>query len=96
MKVLGVVLNKPAKADILPIGVVTLIGLLLMYPLSMVVVPQTILAWVFAGFTGAMLAAMGVNAREGLKHIVLIVLCCLPMAMLGHVVGVVVLGLSAG
>jgi len=95
IKILGVSLNKPEKADIFPIALTTLIGLLLIYPFSFVITPQTILAWVCAGFTGAMLSSMGVKAREGLRHITLIVLCSLPMALLGHVVGLFIVNLLA-
>ena len=93
IKILGVSLNKPEKTDILPIGVTTLIGLLLIYPFSLVIAPPTMLAWGCAGFTGAMLSSMGVNARQGLRHITLIVLCSLPMALLGHVVGLLIVNL---
>jgi hypothetical protein len=95
IKILGVSLHKPDKTDILPIGVATLIGLLLIYPFSFVMAPKTILSWVFAWFTGAILSSMGVKAREGLRHIALIVLCSLPMALLGHFVGLSIVNMLA-
>lgn len=82
--IFGVTLHKPLKTDILPIGLAALIGLLLITPLSLIAPPQTVFSWVCAGMTGAILSAMGVQARRGVRHIVLITFCCIPTAFLGH------------
>ena len=90
MNLLGIEIKKPTKTDILPISLASLIGLLLINPLSAVLPPETMLSCFFAGITGAILASMGIQARQGMRHIVLITVFCLPMSMVGHIIGLLI------
>ena len=93
MKIFGIQTKQPTSKDIFIVGVTTLLGLLLILPLSPIVQPQTILAWTLAGAMGSLLAAMGITARSGGKHLVVIIFFSLIAAVIGHFVGVALLGI---
>jgi hypothetical protein len=61
--------------------------MVLMYQYRDVVEISEMLPTVFAGFTGALLSAMGVKLKDGIRAITLIVVCAALAGILGRGIG---------
>lgn len=93
MKLLGIEIKPIDKNDFFIVGIVVLIGLLLIIPLSSVVAPPTIIAWTFAVACGAFLSAAGVRAQDGMKPTLVVIVATIPSALAGHLVGLQIMAL---
>lgn len=93
MQIFGIRLKQINGQDWLSIGAATLIGLLLLYPLANLVGTRVVFGWAFAGFSGAILSAMGVSIKHGWKHAVPYFLITIPMYFIGNGVWWILAGL---
>lgn len=86
-KILGIQLQPLTAKSFFNVGVITLAGLGMLYPLMHVVRPPTILAWTFAAATCSLLSALGISVSNGVKHLLIIIIICVLAALFGFFIG---------
>lgn len=95
MKILGIDLKKPDGNDIFIVSVLFLASILVSVGLAETIgaKPETVLAWAFAGGSGALLSAIGIKVRDGSKQIILICVASILAALIGHIFGLFLTGI---